>query len=142
MRYWMLGAPPGPAGGALMPGMPPSARATTYWQVKIWGQPGTQGIPAPKPEGVVPTSQNRRNQGSYNSPDVIFPSLYYTTPENMHAPVSLFRDNPLPVPAVGAFNGVARLPNPAMNRRPVAGRNAIGWPAVVTRWGSRNNASN
>jgi hypothetical protein len=138
-RMWCMGAPPSMTGGALMPGMPVTPRATTYRTVRIYGQPGTQGIRAPRPEGIVPVSQNPRTQGSNCAPDVIFPSLYYTTPDNMHAPVSLFRDNQMPVPAVGNFGGVGRIAPTAFKRRESGhgGQTPIDWPALLQRFPSR-----
>jgi hypothetical protein len=122
------------AGGALMPGMPVTARATTYRQVIITGQPGTLGVPAPKPNALPMVSQTRDTQGSWRSPDVIFPSLYVASAANMHPPVSLFRDNQMPVPARGFFGGVGRLAPTAFKRYGVGGQTAIDWPAVVQQF--------
>ena len=136
MRLWSMGPGGGPAVGALMPTMPVTPRATTYRQVVIYGQPGTLGVRVDKPNSLVPVSQNPHTQGSNNSPDVIFPQLYVTTPENMHPPMSLFRDNQMPVPARGTFGGVGRLAPSAFKRRGVGGSTPIDWPAVVQRWPS------
>jgi len=137
MRYWIMGSHPADPGGALMPTCPVTPRATTSRQVVVYGQPGTLGIPAPKPNGLPMVSQTRDTQGSWRSPDVWFPSLYVTTPENMHAPVSLFRDNQMPVPAVGVFGRVGRIASPAFKRRGTGGQKAIDWPAVVQRFPNR-----
>ena len=139
MRLWSMGAQPS-ASAALMPTMPVTPKATTNRQVVIYGQPGTQGIPAPKPNAVIAVSQTRDMQGSWRSPDVIFPQLYYTTPANMHPPVSLFRDNQMPVPARGNFGGVGRLAPTAFKRRGTGGQKAIDWPAVVPAWQNRVGA--
>lgn len=134
-----MGAPPSMQGGALMPGMPVTPRATTYRQVQIFGQPGTQGIPSPKPGAVVPISQSKLTQPSYCAPDVIFPSIYYTIPANMHPPVNLFRDNQMPVPAKGNFGAVGMLAPTAFKRRESGhgGQTPIDWPAVLQRFPNR-----
>jgi hypothetical protein len=138
VRIWTQG--PSAAAGALTPTLPVTPRATTYRQVVIFGQPGTLGVPAPKPSALTQTSQTRDTQPSWRAPDVIFPQLYYTPPINMHPPVSLFRDNQMPVPAVGNFGGVGQLAPPAMKRRGMGGQKAIDWPAVVQRFPNRVTA--
>jgi len=137
MRLWFMGTPPGMAGDAFMPGMPVTPRATTSRQVVLFGQPGTQGIPAPKPNALPMVSQTRDMQGSYRSPDVIFPQLYYTTPENMHPPVSLFRDNQMPVPAISNWGRTGRIASPTFKRRGTGGEKQVNWPAVVQRFPNR-----
>ena len=132
-----MGTYPGAASDALMPQCPVTPKATTNRQVRVVGQPGTLGIPVDKPNSLPPVSQTRATQGSWQAPDVIFPSLYVTTPDNMHAPVSLFRDNQMPVPAIGAFGRVGRIASPAFKRRGIGGQTQIDWPAVVQRFPNR-----
>lgn len=133
-----MNAPTDASVAALLPQMPVTPRATTYRQVVIYGQPGTQAIPSPRPRALVPISQQATTQPSACAPDVFYPSIYYTTAENMHVPVSLFRDNQLPVPAVGNYGGVQTLPSQKMRPRRAGGQKQIGWPSVVQRWGSIN----
>ena len=137
MRYTTDGVADPRVVGAFMPVMPVTPRATTYTQVRIIGQPGTMGIPAPKPHALPETmAGSRTNQPSYNSPDVIFPSLYWTPPDNMHVPVSLFRDNEMPVPALDRY----RLAQVAMRQRRTGGQNAQAWPPAVQRWSALSGA--
>jgi len=142
MRYFTMNAPGGANAAALVPQLPVTPRALTYPQVRIIGQPGTQGISAPRPNSLVPISQQSTTQPSNCAPNVIFPSIYYTTPDNMHPPVSLFRDNQLPIPAVGNYGGVGALPQAKMRRRRTGSSEQIGWPATVSRWGSVNRVGN
>lgn len=131
MRYTMNDPGVPHAVGALMPTpavMPVSSKGAL---VRIFGQPGTMGVPAPHPSAIPETAAGiRANQPSRCAPDVLFPSIYYTTPENMHPPVALLRDNEMPVPAVRVYN----LPRVAMRGRRVGGQNQVGQPAVAQTW--------
>lgn len=132
MRYSMMD--PKAAGrplGALMPSPAIQPSASTNGLMRVHGQPGTHGIPAPKPAAIPPTaSGTRANQPSYASPDVRFPSIYYTTAENCHGPAGLFRDNQMPVPAVRVYN----MPRVSMRTRRVGGQSQVGQPAVAQTW--------
>lgn len=145
MRYFMLG--PGSRdghGAAFMPGIPVSPKASSNRAVRITGQPGTAPIDVHKPKAIPPTAMVRTNQGSYLSPDIIFPAIYIAHADNMHAPVSLFRDNQMPVPAVDMYNFprnssygapfAGRVPSPAMRRRRMGTRLAMRWPAAPQVW--------
>ena len=136
MRLTMSGVPPTMNAAALLPTMPVTPRATTYRQVRIYGQPGTAAIPAPKPAALVPVSQRAFTQPSFCAPDVIYPSVYVAFVDNMHAPVGMLRDNQMPVPAKGNFGRVGRLAPQAFKRRGVGGQKQIDWPAVVSRFPS------
>jgi hypothetical protein len=117
--------------GALMPIMPVTPKATTNTQVVIYGQPGTRGIHSPRPEAVPQgNSMVATTQPSNQAPDWIFPSTYFTTADNMHPPMGLFRDNPMPVPAVPAYR-IARV---KMNGRRIGSQVQVDQPAVVQRW--------
>ena len=133
MRFTMdTTGTPASATGALLP-IPAvaSLNANTYGGTHIFGQPGTMGIPAPKPNSIPETAAGwRGNQGSYCSPDVWFPSIYYTTPENNHPPVNLLQDNPMPVPAVSP----RQLPGISQRMRRVGGQNQVGQPGAIQTW--------
>ncbi len=132
MRYSMNdpgGGPPGRA-GAMMPVPAVDPKASTGGTVHVFGQPGTMGVPTPKPAALPMISQTRATQPSWASPDVMFPSIYYTTPENMHPPVALLRTNPLPVPATPVY-ALARI---AQRMRRVGGQSQIGQPQVSQTW--------
>jgi hypothetical protein len=116
--------------GALTPTLPTTPAGTTYPQVRVYGQPGTQGIPSPRPAAIPPNAMVASTQGSHRAPDWFFPSIYYTTPANMHPPVGLFRDNELPVPATP----LRALPRVRMRARRTGGATDIRQPAVVQRW--------
>ena len=129
MRYFVQGVETRTA-GALMPVMPVTPRASTYPQVRISGQPGTQGIHSPRPPAIPPNALVPTTQGSNQAPDWFFPSIYYTTADNMHPPVSLFRDNQMPAPAIPHY----RLPRVRMTGRRTGSAVEVGQPAVVQRW--------
>ncbi len=131
MRYWTQGTDARTV-GALMPILPPTPRATTNGVVRVYGQPGTQGIASPAPAGIPMNGFSRATQPSNMAPDYIFPSIYYTTPDGMHPPVNLFRDNPMPVPARGLY----RIPRVLQRPRRTGGSLQVGQPAVVQRWAS------
>jgi hypothetical protein len=132
MRYTiMTTGVPARALGALLPHPMISPGASSNGPTEVHGYPGTMPIPASKPAALPPTcAGTRQNQGSYCSPDVWMPGIYYTTPRGMHPPVSLFRDNPMPVPARSILN----MPRLSMRMRRVGGQNQIGQPAVVQVW--------
>lgn len=148
MRYFMLGSGSSlfrrRSASAFLPGLPRTPKASTYGTVYIVGHPGDLPIPSPRPAAAVPISQNRLTQPSRCSPDVFYPSIYYTTPVNMHPPVSLFRDNQLPVPAIDLYKFpnnpnfgaplAGRLPRSGFRSRKVGGRQAPAWPPVVQTW--------
>lgn len=131
MRYHMnMAGVPVNAMAALMPQPTTSTRASSGGLVRVHGYPGTQAVPSPRPGAIPPTSFDPRTQPSHCSPDVMFPSIYYPTPENMHPPVSLLRDNPMPVPAVQIYN----MAGVAQRMRRVGGQSQIGQPAVIQQW--------
>jgi|GEM_PF-3522558 len=109
-----------------------SAAFNSWGGRRITGQPGTQGIPSPKPVALPETmAGSRSNQPSYSAPDVLFPSIYYARPDAQdHPPVSLFRDNEMPVPAVR----VQQLPHVSQRMRRVGGQTQVGQPAAVQTW--------
>lgn len=132
MRLTMSSAGvPAAYAGALLPIPTTTPRASSGGLVRVHGQPGTQGIPAPKPAAIPETAAGwRGNQSSYAAPDVLFPSIYYTTPENMHPPVSLARDTPMPVPAIS----YRHLASVTQRMRRVGGQTQIMQPAVIQQW--------
>lgn len=131
MRYHMnMGGVPASALAALLPQPTTSTGASSGGLVRVHGHPGNRAVPTPRPSAIPPTSLNPLTQPSHCSPDMMFPSIYYTTPENMHPPVSLLRDNPMPVPATRVYNA----PGIAQRMRRVGGQSQIGQPAVVQTW--------
>lgn len=133
MRYVMNHPGPGQeyAVGALMstPARQPSA--TSNGVVRIIGYPGTMPVPTPRPAALPETAAGTRsNQPSYAAPNMMLPSIYYTTPHGMHPPVALLRTNPLPVPAVQIYN----MPRISQRMRRVGGQTQIGQPQVAQSW--------
>lgn len=122
--YYAAALMPVPAGA--------SPKATTGGLVRVHGYPGNMAIPAPKPGALPPTAAGgwRNNQPSYASPDVMYPSIYYTTPEHMQPPVPIRPDNIMPVPAINLFN----MAGVSQRMRRVGGQSQIGQPAVVQSW--------
>lgn len=131
MRYTIsMAGVPSRALGALMPQPTTSPRASSGGLVEVVGHPGDMTIPAPKPQAIIPISQSRLTQPSYCAPDLLMPSIYYPTAANMHPPVSLARETPMPVPARSVLN----LPRRSMRMRRVGGQSQIGQPAVIQSW--------
>lgn len=109
IRYRVMDLPPGrPAAFTPLAGTNPVA--SSYGLVHIHGSPGNQPVPSPNPMKIWGTniSSDPKTQGSNNSPDVFFPSIYYTTAENMgpdaDAGIGMTRRRltELPIPAVDA----------------------------------------
>lgn len=115
---------------AFMPNMHRSVKSSSYGLVKVFGQPGTEAIASPKPDALPPISAIAQTQSSYVSPDLIFPDLYRASVQHMHAPVSLYRDNQMPVPARKTY----RLANVAMGAPKLGGRSQIPWPRTFQSW--------
>ena len=132
MRYSMMNPQvPNRPVGALMPQPAIQPSASTNGLMRLEGYPGTLGIPGPKPAALPETANGwRGNQGSYNSPDVWYPSIYFPRADNCHPPVGLFRDNQMPVPAVRIYN----LPRIAQKTRRVGGQSQMGMPAALQSW--------
>lgn len=132
VRYTMQDPGEGPPGraGALMPSPARDPKATTGGLVHVYGHPGTMAVSTPRPAALPPISQTRLTQPSYCSPDMMFPSIYYTTPASMHPPVSLLRTNPMPVPATS----IAALARISQRMRRVGGQSQITQPQVAQVW--------
>lgn len=128
MRYTMNG--PVKAAGAFMPQMPTTPAGSSGGLVRVFGQPGTMGIAAPRPGALPPVSQVPWTQNSHCSPDVIFPDLYIPFADNMHAPMLLKSTNELPVPAVNLYN----MASVAMRSRRTGTNTQIPQPFVAQSW--------
>ena len=117
----------GPAdllGAAALPVPSKDARAFQSRAI-VYGQPGTQAIPAPRPGGV-PQDWSIRTRNSSSAPPVWYPSVYYEKPPLEHAPVSVLSDNQLPVPALTATG----RPFIASVRPTFLGQTQVGQPKV------------
>jgi hypothetical protein len=165
-RYFTLAAPPRGVPGApsdastaagllpVMAGASPKALKWGLWgnSEQLCGQPGTQAIRVKGPaldRGHTSKALVGWTGSSSDTPDVIYPSLYYVHGIQEHAPVSLHRTNNMPVPAVDAYNPAikptqerggsqqSRIAQIAARSWHVGGRKATAWPAAPQRWRTR-----
>lgn len=110
-----------------------SAKAWRYGMVHISGYSGTVGVASPKPAALPDGPLMRSAQPSYNSPDYIFPSTYYTTITNMGPGSDGIRvqsTNELPIPAQ-SYNLV---PQVAQRRPRFGGLQQVTWPPAPMAW--------
>jgi hypothetical protein len=141
MRYRTDDLPPAGV-GAFMP-IPASDPVASSWGlVHVVGAPGTMAIDVPDPDESIPPVSARGGINSARpsdaSPDVIFPSVYYTRIANLgpEAGIGLGltkrRFNELPVPAVNP----TRIPIVAGTYKPakLGGRLAMLWPRAFQRF--------
>lgn len=134
-RYRVLDLPVVGA-GAYLPTAAINPVASSYGLVHVYGAPGTLPVPVSKPESVwaPPTSADKMTQPSWCAPDVILPSIYIASAENMgpsqHFGMAMRRHTPLPVPAVTWISLAKR----AMVMRKVGGRRSIPWPRAFQRF--------
>jgi hypothetical protein len=127
------GAPP--IGAVLTPSM---TRTYAGWSSRgmIRGHPGTAGIPIPGPSAIPDDGFRRDGVGrsrSTDSPNVIFPSLYYENSPPLlkeHVPVSVFSDNQMPVPALRPQSVIRADPYQARH----GGQRQVFQPQVVQTW--------
>lgn len=134
-RYTVYAPPNGirVIGTALTPPMHGAARA---WMSagRVYGQPGTQAVPAPSPTFPRGTSDLASGGRFYstNVPNVWFPRLYHEADQpKEHAPVSRISDNQIPVPANTA---AGTLISRAAYVARIGGRRQIAQPQVIQRW--------
>jgi len=142
-RYTVYAPPDGVRniGTALTPPMHGVAKG---WMSsgRVYGQPGTQAIPAPAPclpRGTADLAAAGTSR-SADSPNLWFPRLYHEADQpKEHAPVSRVSDNQMPVPA----NSPAGTLIPArVYAARIGGRRQISQPQVIQRWpGLRGSAS-
>lgn len=123
----------GPAARLGAAALPVPAKDHAAWQSvgAIVGQPGTQGVPAPRPAGVPQSGWPTRLHSSSDAPNVIYPSLYYYGQRGMaRAPVSVVSDNQMPVPAIDPRGKPA-----VMSQRPTfLGQRQVAWPKAAQQY--------
>jgi hypothetical protein len=124
-----------PLGTVMTPSM---TRTYAGWSSRgqIYGQPGTRAIPIADP-GVHHRSVNDLtsvgSSFSTQSPDVIFPPLYWEAApplEKEKFPASVFSDNQMPVPAVRPGNVIKAKPYAPR----LGGQRQVYQPQVVQAW--------
>jgi len=125
-----------PVGAALTPTL---VRSSTGWRLlrRIYGQPGTQGIPVDDPAAIRENVNSYANIGQFssqNAPNVIFPPLYWDNSFHYQglerAPVARISDDQLPVPARRAKGYILAKPYQARQ----GGQRQVRQPQVVQRW--------
>ena len=128
-----------PLGSVLTPTMTRSAGSWSS-RGKIHGAPGTQGIPVQDPAAVREDVNSLANTGQFSTscaPNVIFPSLYWEADfPKEHAPVSVFSDNQMPIPAIASAKFYTM--NPFKARK--GGQRQVRQPQVVQRWAGMNGS--
>ena len=115
-----------------------SKLGSSHGLIKIFGQPGTMGVMAPKPTALRPPCPGEIRQ-SMGAPDVIFPALYWvkTLVTSPYKVVPRRSTHEVPVPARKAY--VA--PRPIIQPAKIGGDTAMSWPSAPQSWGT-NKAVN
>jgi hypothetical protein len=129
-----------PLGSVMTPSL---TRTYAGWSSRgqIYGQPGTQAIPVNDPSAVREDVNSLAAVGVFSTacaPNVIYPSLYYLVGEQEHAPVSVFSDNQMPVPARRAPNVLVAKPY----RSRKGGQRQVYQPQVVQTWRGMKGTAN
>lgn len=112
-----------------------SARAPQWGMVRISGHPGDLAVPAERPQLPTTGQLVRSAQPSSNSPDVIFPSQYYTRIGDFRPANNTVRvtsTNEVPIPA-RRMNLVAKV---AQRSPRVGGQRQVSWPPAPQVWQS------
>lgn len=128
-----------PLGTVLTPTM---TRTYAGWSSrgKIYGQPGTQGIPVEDPAAIREDVNSLAAVGTFFTgcaPNVIFPPLYWeadSPADKEHFPGALKSDDQMPVPAGRPGNYIAANPYKARH----GGQRQVTQPQVVQRWRGMN----
>lgn len=103
---------------------------------KVFGQPGTMGIPVSDPAAIREDVNSLASVGTFSSacaPNVIFPPLYWEadSPQDKEKfPGSLTSDDQMPVPAGRPGNYITAKPYLARH----GGQKQVVQPQVVQRW--------
>lgn len=114
-----------------------SAQATKWGMVQITGHPGDLAVPSERPHLPTTGQLVRTAQPSSNSPNVFYPSVYYTRignfgPANNGVRVRSTNEVPIPARRIVAVPGIAQ-------RRPrVGGLRQVTWPPAPQAWQSVN----
>lgn len=128
-RFLVNFAGPPQVAPALLPALPNSPTSLFWGGANVTGYPGTRAIPSPKP-GVHSVSPNPATQPSWVSPDVIYPSLYWNTPDVQWRHIPVRPQEMMPVPARNLFN----MAGVAMRSRRTGGRYQVAQPGVTPVW--------
>ncbi len=127
---------PARGAGAFMPVLNAcvSARAPQWGMVQVTGHPGDLAVDSPKPSALPDGPLMRSAQPSYNSPDVFFPSVYFTRIARGFRPanntVRVMSTNEVPIPARRMVL-VAKI---AQRAPRVGGQRQVTWPPAPQAW--------
>lgn len=124
-----------PLGAVLTPSM---TRTYAGWSSrgKVFGQPGTMGIPVADPAAIHHDVNSLAAVGTFstpNAPNVIFPPLYWeadSPADKEKFPGSVWSDNQMPVPAGRPGNYIVAAPYRARK----GGQRQVTQPQVVQKW--------
>lgn len=131
MRYTVPGVPDQFSPTAFTPGLTRAAGGGAQaYKSALTGQPGTQAIAAPYPEGVSQDRSYTSISESRVMPPVWYPQLYYQRGLTNLPPVAIYSDNGLPIPAVDPRGRGAVL----AGRRKIGGRKQIKALPIVANW--------
>ena len=128
-------------GSVLTPRM---TRTYAGWSSRgqIYGQPGTQAVPI---FGVMeqpgPDLASVGISHSHSAPNVIYPALYWEAApptQKEKAPISVFSDNQMPIPARRAPNVLKSDPYRARK----GGQRQVYQPQVVQTWRGMKGTAN
>lgn len=124
-----------PLGSVLTPRL---TRTYAGWSSrgKVFGRPGTLGIPVADPAAVREDVNSLANVGQFSTscaPNVIFPPLYWEADlpgDKEKFPGSVFSDDQMPVPAGRPANVIVSDPYKARH----GGQRQVIQPQVVQSW--------
>lgn len=131
MRYQVPGVPAQFSPTAFTPPLTRAAGGgAQVYKGALSGQPGTEAVPAPYPEGVSQAPTYTALHKSSDAPPEWFPQLYYQVRLTNLPPVAIYSDNCLPIPAANAQKPGAVLAAP----RKIGGRRQIKALPIVANW--------
>ena len=137
VRYRVDGVPPQWVDAWFpMPTLTPAAATSISWT--IFGAPGTEPVPSPRPAGSMTLSKSPDwHPPSAVAPDYINPQLCtqdirYLKPPVHYLPLP-FAELVDPVTPIGS-HGPLGPPPVVMGGRKVGGRRSMHWPRVLTSW--------
>lgn len=131
MRYTVPGVPAQFSASAFTPNIVrQAAGGAQAYKSALTGQPGTQAIAAPYPEGISQAPTYVSISESRAMPPEWYPQLYYQTRLTNLPPAAVYSDNGLPIPAVDPRGRGALLAAP----RKIGGRKPIKALPIVANW--------
>lgn len=129
MRYQVPGVPAQFSASAFTPNITRGAASgAQQYKGAVTGQPGTAGIPT-GPALVFQDPHFSAMAKTSDAPDVFYPNQYYQRGLTNSAPVAIYSDNVMPIPAVDPRGRPAVLSNPP----PLLRRQVQAVP-ILPRW--------